>query len=36
MHRSSFVKTIIAFIEAFQEALDMRRAAYRESFLSDE
>jgi hypothetical protein len=36
MRRPGFVKTMIAFIEAFQEALDMRRAAHSKGFLSDE
>jgi len=30
------LKTLIVFIEAFQEALDMRRKAHRTAFLSDE
>ena len=36
MRRPGFVKAIIAFVEAFQEALDMRRAAHGKSFLGDE
>jgi hypothetical protein len=31
-----FVKAIVAITEVFQEALDMRRAAHRNYFLSDE
>ena len=34
--RPAFVKTMTVIIEAFQEALDMRRAAQRSYFLSDE
>ena len=36
MRRPAFVKTMIVLIKAFQEALDMRRAAHRDTFLSDE
>jgi hypothetical protein len=35
-HRSAFIGTIVALIDAFQEALSMRRAAYRRYRLSDE
>jgi hypothetical protein len=34
--RVTFVKAIVAIIEVFQEASDMRRAAHRSYFLSDE
>ena len=34
--RVAFVKAIVAIAEVFQEALDMRRAAHRSYFLSDE
>ena len=34
--RVTFVKAIVAITEVFQEALDMRRAAHRSYFLSDE
>jgi hypothetical protein len=34
--RSGFMKAMIVVVEAFQEALDMRRAAQRRYFLSDE
>jgi hypothetical protein len=36
MRRPAFVKTMMVFIEAFQEALDMRRAAQREYFFGGE
>ncbi len=32
----AFVKAIVAITEVFQEASDMRRAAHRSYFLSDE
>jgi len=34
--RVAFVKAIVAITEVFQEASDMRRAAHRSYFLSDE
>ena len=34
--RLPFTKAIIVIVEAFQEALDMRRVAHRIYFLSDE
>ena len=34
--RSTFMTAMIAFAEAFQEALAMRRAAQRNYFLGDE
>ena len=34
--RPAFVTVMIVFIEAFQEALDMRRAAQRKYQLNDE
>ena len=34
--RGTFVKAIVAITEVFQEASDMRRAAHRSYFLSDE
>jgi len=34
--RPTFVKAMTVVLEAFQEALDMRRAAHRNYFLSDE
>ena len=34
--RLIFTKPMILIVEAFQEALDMRRAAHRNYFLSDE
>jgi hypothetical protein len=34
--RFTFVKAIVAITEVFQEASDMRRAAHRSYFLSDE
>ena len=35
-NRRTLMKTIVALAEAFQEALDLRRAAYRSYVLSDE
>ncbi len=35
-NRSSFTKAMITAIEAFQEALDMRRAAQSKYLLNDE
>ena len=35
-NRSGFMKAVIVVVEAFQEALDMRRAAQRRCFLGDE
>jgi len=32
----AFVATVVAIQDAFQEALDMRRAAYKEYRLNDE
>jgi hypothetical protein len=34
--RPVFLKALIVFVEAFQEALDMRRAAHRRYRLTDE
>jgi hypothetical protein len=34
--RVALVKAIVAITEVFQEASDMRRAAHRSYFLSDE
>jgi hypothetical protein len=34
--RATFIKAIIAVTQAFQEALDMRRATRRSCFLNDE
>jgi len=34
--RLPFTKAIIVIVEAFQEALNMRRVAHRAYFLSDE
>jgi hypothetical protein len=34
--RPRFVRAVIAVIEAFQEALEMRRVAHRKYFLGDE
>ncbi len=34
--QSAFTRTIVAIIDAFQEALAMRRAAYRRYRLSDD
>ena len=34
--RPALVRTMIVMIEAFREALDMRRAAQRSYFLGDE
>jgi len=36
MRRPAFVRTMMVVIAAFREALDMRRAAHRGTFLSDE
>lgn len=35
-NRSAFLPAVIAIIEAFQEALDMRRAAQKTYLLNDE
>lgn len=34
--RSMFVMAMLTFVEAFQEALAMRRAAHKSVFLGDE
>jgi hypothetical protein len=34
--RIAFIEAMTAIVEAFQEALDMRRAAYRRYVLNDE
>ncbi len=34
--QSAFTRTIVAIVDAFQEALAMRRAAYRRYRLSDD